>query len=242
MNAFDFEALYGDETSRRTLIPYDIGRPQPVVEQLVASGAVRGEVLDPGTGPGHHAILYASRGYSVVGIDASPSAIDHAQANARKARVKADFAVADATNLEEYAGRFDTVVDSAFYHVFLGDEPTQAKYVQALRRATRPGARLFMFEFGCHNVNGIQWAGVPSDNFERVLPENGWRLDYLGTSTYVARFGPEARAFVTAMKSQDGELVKRMEPFEHQLRVIAPLLEDDIVHMPIWVVMASRID
>jgi hypothetical protein len=33
-----------------------------VVQQLVALGAVKGEVLDPGTGPGHHAIYYASKG------------------------------------------------------------------------------------------------------------------------------------------------------------------------------------
>jgi hypothetical protein len=35
-----------------------------VVQQLVAHGALRGEVLDPGTGPGYHVIYYASQGYS----------------------------------------------------------------------------------------------------------------------------------------------------------------------------------
>ena len=39
-------------------------------------GAVKGEVLDPGTGPGHHAIYYASKGYSATGIDASPTGLD----------------------------------------------------------------------------------------------------------------------------------------------------------------------
>ncbi|SHW01735.1 Uncharacterised protein [Mycobacteroides abscessus subsp. abscessus] len=32
--------------------PWDIGGPQPVIRQLVALGAVRGEVLDPGCGTG----------------------------------------------------------------------------------------------------------------------------------------------------------------------------------------------
>jgi hypothetical protein len=36
--------------------PWDIGGPQQVVQQLVALGAIKAEVLDPGTGPGHHAI------------------------------------------------------------------------------------------------------------------------------------------------------------------------------------------
>lgn len=84
-----------------------------------------------------------------------------------------DFQVADATKLDGLDDRFDTVVDSAFYHVFLGDEETQVRYAQALHRATRPGARLFMLEFGRHNVNGIEWDGLTEDNFQRVLPAGG---------------------------------------------------------------------
>ena len=47
----DFDQLYRDERSvdgLPALTPWDIGGPQPVVQQLVAYGAVRGEVLDPG--------------------------------------------------------------------------------------------------------------------------------------------------------------------------------------------------
>jgi hypothetical protein len=49
-----------------------------------------------------------------------------------------------------------------------------------------------MFEFSPHNVNGLQWTGLPADNFERVLGASGWRLDYLGGTTYLARFGPSS--------------------------------------------------
>ena len=84
-----------------------------------------------------------------------------------------NFEVADATKLEGVENRFDTVIDSAFYHVFFEDEETQQQYLQALRRATKPGARLFMFEFGRHNVNGLVWEGLPADNFERLLPAQG---------------------------------------------------------------------
>jgi hypothetical protein len=41
---------------------------------------------------------------------------------------------------------FDTVVNSAFYHVFQDDEGLQAGFAQTLHGATEPGARLFMFE------------------------------------------------------------------------------------------------
>ena len=115
-----FEELYRDERTAHGLpaaTPWDIGGPQPVVQQLVSLGAIKGEVLDPGTGPGHHAIHYASKGLSATGIDASPAAIERARQNAQKAGVSVDFRVADATKLEGLAERFDTVVDCAFYHV-----------------------------------------------------------------------------------------------------------------------------
>ena len=239
----DFESLYGEAEETEGLIPWDIGGPQPVVQQLVAYGAIRGEVLDPGTGPGYHAIHYASQGYSATGIDGSPTAIERAKRNAALAGVQVDFQVADATRLDGFEGRFDTVVDSAFYHVFIGDEDTQTRYAQALHRATKPGARLFMFEFGRHNVNGIQWEGLPADNFERVLGAAGWRVDYLGPSTYQARFGPETfEAMGKLATDNQDEMAQRMAPLLQQLSVVGPLLEDHRVHLPVWAVAATRLD
>src|ERR1700742_691345 len=123
-----FEELYRDERTAHGLpaaTPWDIGGPQPVVQQLVALGAIKGEVLDPGTGPGHHAIHYASKGLSATGIDASPTAIERARQNAQNAGVSVDFQVADATRLEGLENRFDTVVDCAFYHVFTAQPELQ---------------------------------------------------------------------------------------------------------------------
>ncbi len=242
-NAAGFEPLYdqAEHTDRR--IPWDIGGPQPAVQQLVAYGGIRGEVLDPGTGPGYHAIHFAAQGYSATGIDDSPSAIERAKRNAELAGVQVDFQVADATRLEGYEGRFDTVVDSAFYHVFLNDEAIQTRYAQALHRATKPGARLYMFEFSPHNVNGLQWTAIPADNFERVLGASGWRIDYLGGTTYQARFLKETfDAMKTFASGQQGEILERMRPLVHRLGVIDPLLEDHRVHLPVWSVVATRLD
>jgi SAM-dependent methyltransferase len=237
-----FEQLYGGEQSTEGLIPWDIGGPQPVVQQLVAYGAVRGEVLDPGTGPGYHAIHYASQGYSTTGIDGSPSAIERAKRNAERAGVQVDFQVADATELHGFESRFDTVVDSAFYHVFLDDQEAQTRYAQALHRATKPGARLFMFEFGRHNVNGLQFDGLPVDNFERVLGAGGWRVDYVGTSTYVGIFRPETLDFIANMASSNPDMAARFEPLGERLKVLGPLLDNHRVHFPIWAVAATRLD
>jgi SAM-dependent methyltransferase len=244
VGAQDFDELYRDERSidgLPALTPWDIGGPQPVIQQLVAYGALRGEVLDPGTGPGHHAIHYASKGYATTGIDSSAAAIDRAKRNAQHAGVTADFRVADATRLDGFENRFDTVVDSAFYHVFLDDRETQGQYLRALHRATKPRARLFMFEFGRHNVNGVHFEGLPGDNFERVLPPSGWRIDYLGTTTYQANFSPDTFANLSRV-SGIHDIADRMRPLLDQLRVIAPLLESHRVHMPFWAVAATRLD
>jgi SAM-dependent methyltransferase len=240
----DFDELYRDDRSvdgLPALTPWDIGGPQPVVQQLVAYGALRGEVLDPGTGPGHHAIYFASKGYATTGVDSSPAAIDRARRNARRAGVTVDFRVADATGLDGFANRFDTVVDSAFYHVFLDDRDIQGQYLRALHRASKPRARLFMFEFGRHNVNGVHFEGLPADNFERVLPSSGWRIDYLGTTTYQANINPETLANMSQV-SRRHDIADRMKPLQDQLRVIAPLLENHRVHMPFWAVEATRLD
>ncbi|OCB10037.1 methyltransferase [Mycolicibacterium porcinum] len=238
-----FEEMYRDERTSHGLpaaTPWDIGGPQPVVQQLVALGAVKGEVLDPGTGPGHHAIHYASKGLSATGVDASPTAIERARQNAQKAGVTVDFRVADATKLDGLEGKFDTVVDTAFYHVFTGEPELQKSYVRALHRATKPGARLYMYEFGEHNVNGFKMPrSMTADDFLEVLPGGGWDITYLGTTTYQGNVSVEV--FET-MAARNPDMADQMAPVLERLRVIEPWLVDGRVHMPFWEVHATRVD
>jgi SAM-dependent methyltransferase len=242
-----FDNLYVDERSAGgspSLAPWDIGGPQPVVQQLVAYGALRGEVLDPGTGPGHHAIHYAQQGYSVTAIDESSAAIERAKRNAERAGVAVNFQVADATELAGFEDRFDTVVDVACYHVFEGDEELQMRYAQALHRATKPGARLFMIEDGCGNINGLRLAAVPRENFEQVLPAAGWRIDFLGAATYQYIFSPEvfAHMFDVLEKLDRPEDAALIQPWYDQLQALGPGLENHLVHTPAWAVNATRMD
>lgn len=235
--------MYRDERTSHGLpaaTPWDIGGPQPVVQQLVALGAVRGEVLDPGTGPGHHAIHYASKGLSATGIDASPAAIERARQNARQAGVTVDFQVADATKLEGLEGRFDTVVDTAFYHVFTEEPELQRSYVRALHRATKPGARLYMYEFGEHNVNGFKMPrSMTAEDFRGVLPEAGWEITYLGTTTYQGNVSVEV---FEMMAARNPDMADQMAPLLERLRVIEPWLANGRMHMPFWEVHATRVD
>jgi len=238
-----FEEMYSDEKTSHglpTATPWDIGGPQPVVQRLVALGAVKGEVLDPGTGPGHHAIYYASQGYSATGIDASPSGLQRARENARKAGVSVNFQLADATKLQGLENRFDTVVDSAFYHVFSDDKELQRSYARALHRATKPAARLYMFEFGPHNVNGFRMPrALSEDDFRQVFPDAGWEITYLGPTTYLVNLSSEA---FDMMLARNPDRVEQVKPIAERFKVIEPWLEDGRAHAPFWECHATRVD
>jgi SAM-dependent methyltransferase len=238
-----FEEMYRDERTSHglpTATPWDIGGPQPVVQQLVALGAVTGEVLDPGTGPGHHAIYYASKGYSATGIDASPTGLERARENARKAGVSVNFHLADATKLEGLQNRFDTVVDCAFYHTFSTDSELQNLYARALHRATKPGARLYMFEFGAHNVNGFQMPrSLSEDDFRQVLPRAGWEITYLGPTTYQVNMSAET---FDTMIARNPDAADQIKPLAERFQIIEPWLTNGRAHAPFWEVHANRVD
>lgn len=238
-----FEESYRDQRVVRGLpaaTPWDIGGPQPVVQQLVAVGAVRGEVLDPGTGPGHHAIHYASQGFSATGVDGSATAIDRARDNARQAGVSVDFQLADATKLDGLEGRFDTVVDCAFYHTFSTAPELQKSYVQALHRATRPGARLFMFEFGEGDINGFRMLrSLSADDFRQVLPLGGWEITYMGPTTYLINVSPES---IELLSARNPDMADEAEGMLAQYRAMEPWLASGRVHAPFWEVHATRVD
>ena len=238
-----FEEMYRDQRVTHglpTATPWDIGGPQPVVQQLVALGAIKGEVLDPGTGPGHHAIYYASKGYTATGIDGSAGALDRARENAAKAGVSVDFQLADATKLEGLESRFDTVVDCAFYHTFSTEPELQRSYAHALHRATKPGARLYMFEFGEHDVNGFKMMRSLSENdFRDVFPDAGWQISYLGPTTYQVNISAES---IELMAARNPDMADQIEDLMKRFRAMEPWLTDGRVHAPFWEMHATRVD
>ena len=71
--------------------PWDIGRPQPAFVRLADEGRLTGRLLDAGCGTGENALLAASRGADVTGIDVGAG---RDRAGARESvRTRADRAV-----------------------------------------------------------------------------------------------------------------------------------------------------
>ena len=80
--------------------PWDTGRPQPAVVRLALGASFSGAVLDAGCGTGENALLIASLGLSVLGVDVAETALAQARAKARNRAIEVEFAVADALQLQ----------------------------------------------------------------------------------------------------------------------------------------------
>ncbi|MVU77534.1 methyltransferase domain-containing protein [Nocardia sp. ET3-3] len=144
-----FESVYRSQPTDGSVIAaagWDLSEPQPLVVELEAVGAIRGEILDAGCGTGENALYLAARGHRVTGIDAAPTALAHARAKAARRGLAAEFAEADARDLSVYRARFDTVIDSGLLHTFSGRDA--ADYIAALHLACRPGAAVHIMAVG----------------------------------------------------------------------------------------------
>lgn len=246
-----FDKLYRGEAAFEggpppTGIPWDVHQAQPRLMELEALGGISGEVLDIGCGLGDNAIFLASRGHSVTGLDGSPTAIEEARRRAAEAGVAVTFAVADATNLTGYDGRFDTVVDSALYHCL--DEDGRQAYIAGLYRATRPGARLHLACFSEGNINGVvaPMGAISESDIRDTLTANGWRIDFLGPTTYLgnaAAFRGGEDGIPEALAEQmPPEALEQMRAVTERFTKIAELLDGDRIYLPFTVVHAHRVD
>jgi hypothetical protein len=148
--------------------------------------------------------------------------------------------VADAIKLEGLENRFDTVVDCAFYHVFSEVPEATTSYARALHRATKPGARLYMFEFGPGNINGI---GAPrslsEDDFLKVFPDAGWEITYLAPATYQVNMSLEAFDAMLARNPDKAEQITASALLFHLTQATLPTGR---AHAPVWEMHATRID
>ncbi|HEX5051138.1 MAG TPA: class I SAM-dependent methyltransferase [Planctomycetota bacterium] len=109
--------------------PWDTGVADPLLMQMVESGALpTGRALDVGCGTGGNAIWLAQHGYTVLGVDVAPLAIEKAQQRL-PAGLPCRFATLDFLAAEPTGGPFQLVFDRGCWHVF--DEPEQRARVAA---------------------------------------------------------------------------------------------------------------
>lgn len=205
-----WNTVYDNDTA-----PWVIGEPQPAIVALEREGAITGRVLDPGCGAGEHTILLTRSGYDVRGIDMSPSAVAYARANAAEQGVpSAVFEVADALALgdrPDFAGdppgsapAFDTVVDSALFHVFGTDDEARAAYVRSLHAVCKPGGTVHVLALSDAEPG---FGPRISDTVILESFRDGWTVEDLRPTRYRGRVTDVVADQVTGLEvSESGQV------------------------------------
>jgi len=142
----DWDDAYRGEGQFTGPPPWNIGEPQPELAALHRDGKFRSDVLDAGCGHAELSLALAADGYTVVGVDLSPTAIAAATRAAQdRGLTNASFVEADITSLSGYDGRFNTVLDSTLFHSL----PVEGRdgYLRSVHQAAAPGASYFILVF-----------------------------------------------------------------------------------------------
>lgn len=101
----------------------------------------QGKLLELGCGAGYLSIDFAKAGYSVTGIDISPTAIEWAIENAANANVLVRFLQGDVLGLANIADEsFDIALDGRCFHCIIGSDRQQ--FLQSVYRILKAGGTL----------------------------------------------------------------------------------------------------
>lgn len=142
----DWDGAYREQGVFEGPPPWNIGEPQPELAALIAAGKVRSDVLDAGCGFAELSLALAAQGYTVVGVDITPTAITAAtKAAQERGLTTASFVQADITSFTGYDNRFSTVLDSTLFHSL----PLEGRdgYLRSIHRAAAPGASYYVLVF-----------------------------------------------------------------------------------------------
>jgi len=187
-----FESAYrgeAEEMGGAVRPPWSIGEPQPEIAALIDAGKFHGDVLDAGCGEAAVSMYLAERGFTTVGLDQSPTAIELArQEAARRGLTTATFDVADISAFTGYDGRFGTIVDSTLFHSM----PVELRdgYQQSIVRAAAPGALYYVLVFDRNAMpEGGPVNAVTEDELRDVVSKY-WVIDEIRPARIHANVPP----------------------------------------------------
>ena len=148
-------------------------KPHQAFVDLEQLGMIRGKVLDIGCCSGENALYLASRGYTVTGIDSSPTLIARALLKASRRKLKVKFLLFDSLKVEYLGVTFDTVIDCGLFHSFSQD--IRPLYLNSLRSVLKPGGIFHLLCPGEEHHGTAQSHSVTQEDLRRVFGE-GWEL------------------------------------------------------------------
>jgi SAM-dependent methyltransferase len=187
MTGKPWDASYDDGPA-----PWDTGQAQPAFVRLASQGKFVGPVLDAGCGTGENALHVASLGLEVLGVDVAETALAMAREKAAQRGLGAEFAFADAFQLERLGRKFQTVLDCGLFHTFDAEE--QPRYAASLASVTESGGTLFVL---CFSDEGPDTGPHPVKQDDLRLAfsaARGWNVAAIASDRVQTRFHGEGGA------------------------------------------------
>ena len=189
----------GDDAYQRGRAPWDIGRPQPAIDRIADAGELVEAVLDVGCGSGEHALLAATRGLEVSGVDISQLAVERARAKARQRGLSAEFIVGDVLALDQVERLdppFRTVIDTGCFHTFPNaDRPV---YAGSVASVVESGGVLHLLCFSEHTPGSHGPRRITQAELRQTFSRD-WRVDRIEPESFAVSnvwSGPQPAAWL----------------------------------------------
>ena len=181
---------------------------EPAAVAVVERAALRpGEaVIDLACGTGNAALIAASLGARVVGVDAAPRLLDVARERARASGVEIDFREGDLLDLPVADGAADLVI--SVFGVIFATDPAGA--LGEIRRIVRPRGRVLLS------------AWVPAGPIDAMLGAMGRILSRVTQSPPPKRFPWSDEVAVGRLASAAGLVLESTTPAELAIRDSSP--------------------
>ena len=120
--------------------PWDEGGAAPALTEFLGRNPIHGEVLVPGSGPGHDVRALAAQANSVTGLDLSSTAIALAQSFPPEGNER--YEQANLFDLPtSWSGSFDWVVEHTCFCAIPPE--SRGDYVRAITAVLKPGGHYF---------------------------------------------------------------------------------------------------
>jgi ubiquinone/menaquinone biosynthesis C-methylase UbiE len=186
------------EDAYKTTPPWDVGRPQPALVELVRAEELNtGSALDVGCGTGENALYLAGNGFSVTGVDLTSLAIAAARAKDKERKLKVDFRIGNALSLDFKDGIFNNVIDSGLFHTFPDNE--RLVYAREMARVLSPRGKYFMLCFS--EKEPTNWGGPRRVTKEEIKSTFSplFTINYIRDALFATRFHNNGgRAYLTS--------------------------------------------
>ncbi len=129
-----------NECYREGNLPWDTGRPSSELQRVVNRKSIRPcRALEMGCGTGTNCVWLAQQGFTVVGVDLAPLAIEQAEKRAQAAGVRVQYLASDLVSLPSMGEPFEFFFDRGCYHAVRRKTPDA--YARAVARHLATGAR-----------------------------------------------------------------------------------------------------